>query len=513
MDNTNFSKELPSGTCLQENKYVIERVIGVGGFGITYYARHSSLNSCCAIKEFFINGYCVRNTHNKTVSISGMDAAMYEKYRQKFIEEAQTLAQLNHPNVVKVTDVLLENNTSYMVMPFIEGITLQKMVEQSGKLNYETAVNYIAQLSEAVDYIHGKDILHRDIKPENIIITPDNKAVLIDFGSAREFVHDKTQHHTSIITKGYAPLEQYTADSRKGAYSDIYALGAVFYFALTGRKPMDAATRTMETMPEPKTLADSIPDAANRTVMKAMQLKPEDRYQTIQEFRKDLLGDVAKERSLIPKITRMDVSGANKIETQTSNKRGKNVWGWVFAVISVVLVIVFVYMIQQQKADMLQLQNQLDNALSDNMRLTNQLTKANNTLNSIEEISPVIISDIKVGVLNKDGNVIVSPGKTIYSSQARYVFPSITGVSLLVSSSKKIYCKLYDAYGRLERGDGSPNGYTWSSDLFCSYGNFQDIKIGGWGNDTPGHYPSGQYRYELWYDDRCIGVKEFQIYR
>jgi len=283
------NKELRAKTILQSGKYTIERVIGSGGFGITYLARHNSLGHYFAIKEFFISEYCLRGYIGKTVKLQGIDPVVYDKYLQKFIEEAQILARLDHPNIVKVTDIFQENNTAYIVMPFVEGQTLQQMVDEKGRLNYETAVNYIAQIAEAVDYIHQRDILHRDIKPDNIIITPENKAILIDFGSAREFIHDKTQQHTAIYTQGYAPLEQYSSNSKKGSYSDIYSLGAVFYFALTGQKPMDAATRTMDTMPEPKSLLLSIPNEANRTIMKAMSLKPENRQQSVSEFLEDLL--------------------------------------------------------------------------------------------------------------------------------------------------------------------------------------------------------------------------------
>jgi serine/threonine protein kinase len=176
-------------------------------------------------------------------------------------------------------------------MLLLKGQTLQQSVEREGRLKYEVAVNYIAQLSEAVGYIHERNILHRDIKPENIIVTPENRAVLIDFGSAREFVHDKTAAHTSILTVGYAPLEQYSASSKKGSYTDIYSLGATFYFALTGEKPMDAAARMTEPMPEPQKLVSSIPDEANYTIMKAMQLKPDTRYQRVDEFMNDLLNN------------------------------------------------------------------------------------------------------------------------------------------------------------------------------------------------------------------------------
>jgi len=306
-------KELSVGRKLCKGKYIIERVLGVGGFGITYYAKHTTLNIYCAIKEFFISGYCLRHTQTNKVHLQGISDTEYGNYKQKFLEEAQTLAKLDHPNIVRVIDMFEENDTSYIVMPFIEGTTLQQLVEKEGTLAYEVAVNYIAQLSNAIAYIHERNILHRDIKPDNIILTPDYQVILVDFGSAREFVHDKTQSHTAILTKGYAPLEQYSNIGKKGSYSDIYSLGAVFYFALTGQKPIDAAARTMEPMSEPKDLNPSIPDEANHTIMKAMQLKPEDRYQVVSEFMDDLL------------------------ETKKETSRSKNRWIFIAAGIGLLL--------------------------------------------------------------------------------------------------------------------------------------------------------------------------------
>lgn len=288
--------ELAKGTLLQTDKYTIEGVIGSGGFGITYRARHNVLG-LYAVKEFFINGYCVRNILRKTVVLQGIDETIFDNYRKKFIEEAQILAALDHPNIVKVVDIFQENNTAYIVMPLLQGQTLQQLVEREGRLQYEVAVNYIAQLSEAVDYIHQKNILHRDIKPDNVVILPDNRAILIDFGSAREFIQNKTQAQTSILTAGYAPLEQYSTISKKGSYTDIYSLGATFYFALTGEKPMDATARTTETMPEPQELAPDIPDEANRTILKAMELRPNMRHQQVTDFMEDLLNKSYKAKA------------------------------------------------------------------------------------------------------------------------------------------------------------------------------------------------------------------------
>lgn len=287
-NNTRTFKELQPGTILNAGKYIIEKKIGEGGFGITYKATQKGLNRAVCIKEYFLAGGCVRNTQARTVHLQGISDERYEKYRQAFVKEAQTLASLHHPNIVEVIDIFDENNTSYMVMSFIEGRSLQDIVDSGGPLSYPDAVNYMAQITNAVGYIHEHNILHRDIKPENIMITANYKAILIDFGSAREFEQDRTQMHTSMLTHGYAPPEQYTANSKKGSYTDIYALGATLYFILTGQVPLEAAARLTEELVEPKQLNPSIPTEGNRTIMKAMKLKKEERYQLVQDFMNDL---------------------------------------------------------------------------------------------------------------------------------------------------------------------------------------------------------------------------------
>lgn len=292
MEKNDFTESvsLPRGTVLCGGKYIIERKIGSGGFGITYQAVQMGLNRKVCIKEYFLNGCCVRNTRMRTVQCEASSVAVYEKFRQAFVNEARMVASLRHPHIVEVIDIFDQYNTSYMVMPFLEGVSLSDRVKKYGPLAYDEAVNYLAQIGSAVSYIHERNILHRDIKPDNIMITAGYKAVLIDFGSAREFMNDKTQRHTVMLTHGFAPSEQYTENGRRGYYTDIYSLGATFYFALTGQIPVDSMARLVERMPEPRELVPDIPEEANRTILKAMQLMPENRHQDMQEFMDDLKG-------------------------------------------------------------------------------------------------------------------------------------------------------------------------------------------------------------------------------
>jgi serine/threonine protein kinase len=313
-----IQSELKPGTILNGGKYIIEKKIGAGGFGITYMARHSTLDKKFAIKEFFMSGYNVRDNTTNHVSLQGLEVKDFDRIRQNFINEAQTLARLNNVAVVKVIDIFDENGTSYMVMPFVEGVTLQSIVEKNGPMKYEMAVNYIVQICETLTYIHSKSILHRDVTPDNVIVTPDEKIVLIDFGSARKFVNNKTQRQTTIVKPGYAPLEQHSATSRKGAFTDIYSVGAVFYYLLTGKRPMDATERVLEKMKEPIELNPDIPEQINAIIMKAMEMEGSKRYQSAAE----LIGDIFADDNPNEQGNEKKGNEKNK-ETKKKEKAGK----------------------------------------------------------------------------------------------------------------------------------------------------------------------------------------------
>ena len=319
MNDTLTTSALRPGVTLNNGNYTIVDKIGQGGFGITYRAVQNNLNRTVCIKEYFISGRCMRSTQTNNIGCPDEEGALYEKYRKGFVKEAETVASLSHPNVVEIINIFSENNTSYMVMPFIEGRSLESIVKHQGPLSFAEAMNYLAQIAEAVEYVHSRHILHRDIKPSNIMITLEHRAILIDFGSAREFIDDATQAHTSILTHGYAPPEQYSKVSRKGAYSDVYSLGATFYYALTGRDPVDSAARVTEFMPEPRSLNPSVPEHVNRAIMRAMDLNPANRPQSVRDFVAELNGAPATPSVNTPPTTPYNNNGPTVATPFTGN--------------------------------------------------------------------------------------------------------------------------------------------------------------------------------------------------
>jgi serine/threonine protein kinase len=284
--NSTTRHELPPSTLLH-NRYRIESVIGQGGFGITYKATDLTSNQSVCIKELYIAGHCTRGS-GQTVQIQGLESDVFADYIKRFIAEAKSLQAFKHPGIVHVNDVFEALNTAFYVMDFVDGPTLKQKVSQLGRLKYQEAAEIFSKLMLAVEEVHRHKLLHRDIKPDNIIINQDGQPVLLDFGSARNLGDGRTTTQTAILTPGYAPIEQYSERARRGPFTDVYGLGATFYYCLTGRKPLPVTDRQMETMQAPHQLHADIPESLSSAVMLALSIKPEDRFQTVADFRNAL---------------------------------------------------------------------------------------------------------------------------------------------------------------------------------------------------------------------------------
>ena len=236
-------QHLQPNTTLQGGKYRIERVLGQGGFGITYLAVQEMLNRKVAIKEFFMREYCDRYNGNTSISTNTPAAHdIVERFKKKFISEASTIAKFRHPNIIDIYDVFLENNTAYYVMEYIEGESLEDVVRSQGALFEATAINYIRQVGAALECMHQQMINHLDVKPANIMLRSNKKeVVLIDFGISKLYDDDGKELTTTLVgvSEGYAPIEQYQKGSLKefSPQTDIYALGATFYKLIIGKTP------------------------------------------------------------------------------------------------------------------------------------------------------------------------------------------------------------------------------------------------------------------------------------
>ena len=279
---------LQPNTLLQGGKYKIVRHISSGGFGNTYEGELTLLHHRVAIKEFFVKDFCNRDAQTSHVTVGTQSkAALVEKLRKKFIKEAATLFSIHHEHIIRVTDIFQENGTAYYVMDFIEGESLQQMLKRRGPLPEETALVYIRQVADALDYIHSQNRLHLDVKPGNIMVTRQDNAILIDFGASKHY-DDESGENTSTLmgvnTKGYAPIEQTTQSFTSfSPATDIYALGATLYKLLTGVTPPDAnllmgEEATLQPLPS------TISAATREAVKRSMSLKRKDRPQSIPEL-------------------------------------------------------------------------------------------------------------------------------------------------------------------------------------------------------------------------------------
>ena len=230
---------LPQGYALQE--YRIESTLGVGGFGLTYLATDSNLNLKVAIKEYLPGELALRCEDQSVRSKSDSTLETFNWGRTRFLEESRTLASFRHANIVRVMRFFEANRTAYMVMEFVAGQALSDWINTRRPLAERVLTALAVPLLDGLEVIHGAGYLHRDIKPGNIFVREDGSPVLLDFGSAR--VTNANSELTAIVSPGYAPLEQYHSHGHQGPWSDLYAMGAVLYWIVTGAKPVEATAR------------------------------------------------------------------------------------------------------------------------------------------------------------------------------------------------------------------------------------------------------------------------------
>src|SRR5919108_1734609 len=228
---------LPAGYALHE--YRIEKVLGVGGFGLTYLALDSNLNLKVAVKEYLPGDIAQRGADQSIGPRSPDTVETFGWGKQRFLDESRTVASFRHPNIVRVMRFFEANGTAYMVMEFVEGAALSNWVKSLRPLAEAQVARIVGPLLDGLEVVHNAGYLHRDIKPGNIYVRADGTPVLLDFGSARP----RSADLTAIVTPGYAPFEQYQTQGNQGPWSDLYALAGVLYWMVTGNPPVDAVTR------------------------------------------------------------------------------------------------------------------------------------------------------------------------------------------------------------------------------------------------------------------------------
>lgn len=299
------------GTVLR-GRYIVGTTVGFGGFGITYRAWDKTLDKMVAIKEFYPNGLVNRVPGEKTVIIySGNRANEFENGKIRFLAEARNMAMFNtHPNIVNVYEFFEENNTAYIAMEFLKGMSFKQYIAaQGGKIGWQTAVSVVLSVLDGLKEIHRAKIIHRDVSPDNIFLVPtddgkDYRIKLIDFGAAR-FASGEEEKTLSIILKpGYAPPEQYRSKSRQGPWTDLYAVGAVLYRAITGIMPEESVNRMVEDhLKPPIEIVPEVPQYLSDSIMRAMALNQELRFQNVDQFR-EAIQNKAKVRSVSGELKR-----------------------------------------------------------------------------------------------------------------------------------------------------------------------------------------------------------------
>lgn len=293
---------LKTGASLRHNSYRIERILGQGGFGITYLATDLSLDRPVAIKEFFPKDYCDRDESTSHIAVgTSSNIELVSRLKFKFLKEAKNIAKFDHPGIIRIHTAFEENNTAYYVMDYIDGNNLNEIIKASGALQETKALDYVSQVGDALEYIHKHNVNHLDIKPANIMIRKhDNHSILIDFGLSKQYDSEGNQTSTTPtgISHGFAPIEQYKPGgvSEFSPQTDIYSLAATLYYLISGKIPPHATDLIEGNIPFPS----GFPINLKCPISKAMSSARKNRYESIANFISDItVGNMPEETQII----------------------------------------------------------------------------------------------------------------------------------------------------------------------------------------------------------------------
>ena len=333
---------LEPGTLLQ-NTYLVGRALGQGGFGITYIGWDMQLQRRVAIKEFFPQVLASRMPGASTVTASGAQAkADFQHGLQGFLNEGRILARFSdHPCIVSVLNLFEANRTGYLVMGYLDGVTLARMLTGAGgRLPYEAAREIMMRVMDGLREVHAQGLLHRDISPDNIYITNQGLVKILDFGAAR-FEAGERSHSLSVVLKeGFAPEEQYRRSGHQGAWTDVYATAATLYKCIAGVTPPPALDRLHEdSLKSPRELGVTMPAAAEGALMRALALRAGDRFQSIESFQEGLAGTARPAEPTTGLLSTSTPSQAAPGKTHRINKIPAGVWMAIFAAVLITALI------------------------------------------------------------------------------------------------------------------------------------------------------------------------------
>ncbi|HAG68807.1 MAG TPA: hypothetical protein DCL38_02405, partial [Lachnospiraceae bacterium] len=278
---------LPFDTILH-GRYRIGKVLGFGGFGITYMGEDLRDQRRVAVKEYFPGGFVSRHPGKLMVETTS-GYRQFMRGKDNFLQEARIIYHCKNSHILKIFSLFEENGTAYYVMEYLQGSDLRELLKRNGgRLSWADFEPVVLQIMDALCEVHKEGIIHRDISPDNIYITEDRTAKLIDFGAARALSTEKSR--SVILKKGYAPPEQYQSHGRQGPWTDIYALGGTMFRALTGEMPPESVERVRhDTLKRPETYGIGLPPSVSTAIMKALSLREEQRFQRVEAFRQALM--------------------------------------------------------------------------------------------------------------------------------------------------------------------------------------------------------------------------------